>query len=1444
MILDAMLQRLYASLIKGPSLNARPHNSRQRVDLTEIAAFQSLSAMGFVDDLLSADRSVDCPAKVSRFEAPSKPEREWTADQKRAHREHTNQARLLNKFHDIAVDARDYFNDHGEDALFVGYPLLSVPAVQDSSLPNSPRILAPVAFLPVSLNVKRGTRKGIQVKATGEGADLLLPNPALLTWVEQQTGKEIEDLFGDEEGEDPWKELREILGLVTSAMGIRDSFIAPRLPIEPIPKVADLPSVPAVLPCAILGLFPTTNPGLMRDTKWMMSREPELSEPVSLFLNRSVLEVPQPSSDELANDSGMSKAVERPRQTGHEFESLVTQADPCQAEAVSHARVDQAVVIHGPPGTGKSQTIANIIGDHLAHEKRVLFVCDKRTALDVVKYRLDALGLGELCGVIHDVQRDRRDLYLGIRERLEQLPDEERPKSPIRRIQNLNEKLNGLQDELRRYYDTLHASAEERRSFHELVGNWMTLRVVTTDSPPELLQDLLCGDELSENMIDDSLADIDECLQHAVNAELGGNPFYGRLKISLAQFLSGHTSELGRLLPEIREMASELDGFLPEQPLRFASVDSLETQKGELSSLIEATERAANAWNESVSPVVVQLDEDRSGEAWSECRKLEAEIDRLRHSGERNLELVCPFGSVALDELNIRIQALEIYLPVASSWTRVFAFGKRTAAQNIVAPFGVTFDGEGVSTVLNHLKRVKAAVLIVDFLRRSLDVSADQLTSLEPSALADCCESFEATVLLRQEVWKSSFADQISERLAEGMRSAEAASGMLEWMRRSLQRVENIVDYRSRLERMDLFHEAALRALTEDLLKGETAYPLADAWIRQQDSLEDVLRFERRANELSAGLMEAVIRVGKAEVKPGLGVKLLRRAATERELKSRLGEDSSLADITSERVEAALKEFGQRLGQKEGLIRELALYLWRGRQHDRLLASNGNRLSSLGASLRQRLYIRGKRALKLRQMVQAGQEIKEGDPLFDLCPVWMASPSTVAQIFPREPLFDVVIFDEASQCRLEEALPVLLRGKRVVIAGDPKQLPPTRFFESAVGDSEFADAESLEELQEQQMSETEDLLTAALNLDLQSCYLDVHYRSQDEALIGFSNEAFYQSRLQPIPGHPHKLSHESPLRVCRVDGTYKDRSNPDEAEAVADLVEELLSKKKVPSIGIACFNLTQRDLIIRALDKRAAQNPAFATALETERSRQGKGSFEGLFVKNLENVQGDERDHIIISTTFGPAPDGKFRRLFGALSRQGGERRLNVLVTRAREVIHVFTSIPREEYLGDIETEEIVNLTGRHYLYQFLRFAETVHSSYQVRETSQLTLLPEDVVDNAPDATSSVALLASRLANEGALRTTSLWGNEGFCVDVMMQEPNADQPVSCGVLLDFNRYRRTPDPIKWEHFRSAILKNQGWDLKRVWSPELFRKEGEVVENLIRAHRQRFPARTD
>jgi hypothetical protein len=550
------------------------------------------------------------------------------------------------------------------------------------------------------------------------------------------------------------------------------------------------------------------------------------------------------------------------------------------------------------------------------------------------------------------------------------------------------------------------------------------------------------------------------------------------------------------------------------------------------------------------------------------------------------------------------------------------------------------------------------------------------------------------------------------------------------------------------------------------------------------------------------------------------------------ELRRRVRERPELNRLDSDQLTHHFDRYHELEDKKRRLVRDHVLDLWIGKQKERLLASTGSRLNSAGADLRRRLFVRGKRAMRLRQMIAVGRRDLapgETDPLFDMCPVWMASPETVAQVFPREPLFDVVIFDEASQCRLEEALPVLTRAERVVIAGDPKQLPPSRFFEAAISVSEDEELETDQDLFEAQQAEVEDLLAAALNLQVEEAYLDVHYRSRNADLIEFSNEHFYKNRLQSIPGHPKHRTPVPPLKLERADGVYKDRCNRIEAERVVEMVDELLQRKDPPSIGIACFNITQRDLIVDLLDDRAVDDEAFASRLARARERVGESSYEGLFVKNLENVQGDERDHVIISTTYGPNPEGKFYRRFGPLGRVGGGRRLNVLVTRARQEVHLVTSIPRESYLNVEKLPTGATPSGGWLLFAYLRYAEELASLYEENERVLARAAEEtrsggpSVIRRPIEPVSGFAMaLGDRLANDKRLGSDMHWGNEAFCVDVALHHPQNPDHVTVGLVCDFARYHRAPDPIEWEFYRQGILKWQGWDLRHVWTPQFFR----------------------
>ena len=318
-------------------------------------------------------------------------------------------------------------------------------------------------------------------------------------------------------------------------------------------------------------------------------------------------------------------------------------------------------------------------------------------------------------------------------------------------------------------------------------------------------------------------------------------------------------------------------------------------------------------------------------------------------------------------------------------------------------------------------------------------------------------------------------------------------------------------------------------------------------------------------------------------------------------------------------------------------------------------------------------------------------------------PVIMTDPNTCSAVFPlQEGIFDLVIFDEASQLKLEEVLPSMMRGKYKIVSGDIHQMPPSNYF-GAEMDQKETDNEEIDE-ETLFLADSESLLDYVNNLneDVVMSYLDFHYRSKHPKLINFSNAAFYESRLVPMPSK----SEYTPIEYYRVDGVYKARKNDDEADKIIEHIfsDKILIDGKLPSVGIVTLNLEQKTNIVNRINSYLRENDN-----ETVKSRYNELLEKNMFVKNLENVQGDERDVMIFSTTFGKNEEGKFIQNFGPLNnQQKGYKLLNVLITRAKYKFDVFTSIP-EENINMWENEIIKNgNNGRGVFYAYLAYAQAV----------------------------------------------------------------------------------------------------------------------------------------
>jgi predicted DNA-binding WGR domain protein len=468
-----------------------------------------------------------------------------------------------------------------------------------------------------------------------------------------------------------------------------------------------------------------------------------------------------------------------------------------------------------------------------------------------------------------------------------------------------------------------------------------------------------------------------------------------------------------------------------------------------------------------------------------------------------------------------------------------------------------------------------------------------------------------------------------------------------------------------------------------------------------------------------------------------------------------------------------------------------------------------------------------------------------GQVVRDLKPIWLMSPLSVSDTLPLDPdLFDVVIFDEASQIPMEEAIPAIYRSHQVIIVGDEMQLPPTTFFASSRGEENSVVVEEEGERVELDLDSDSLLTQSAQNLP--STLLAWHYRSRYEALISFSNAAFYSGNLFTIPDRQRALDNQSEIVVHAAEqgaanveallarsisfhfmenGVYEDRTNPNEAAYIAHLVRGLLKSGNGLSIGIVAFSEAQQTEIENALSRLAEDDSEFSTRLDTEIVREENDVFCGLFVKNLENVQGDERDIIIMSVCYGHDAGGRMLMNFGPINQRGGEKRLNVIFSRAKHHMAIVSSIRHDDITNEYND-------GANSLRNFLQYAAAVSkgdaaSARRVLENlnplSRKALAPLSKNDAVIDA------LAKALRARGYDVDLNV-GQSKFRCDLAVRS-NSGGLYQLGILVDTDSHYANPNLLDRYLMQPAILRAFGWRFALVLTKDWYHNPDDVLARI-------------
>lgn len=483
-----------------------------------------------------------------------------------------------------------------------------------------------------------------------------------------------------------------------------------------------------------------------------------------------------------------------------------------------------------------------------------------------------------------------------------------------------------------------------------------------------------------------------------------------------------------------------------------------------------------------------------------------------------------------------------------------------------------------------------------------------------------------------------------------------------------------------------------------------------------------------------------------------------------------------------------------------------------------------------------------KRAGKRHKRLSLREIVKLDMDLFTtFFPVILTIPDVASNLFKgQNQYFDIVMFDEASQLKLEDNLPALLKGKQIIIAGDEHQMPPSNYF-SKIFDGMIDDEDEFEDEIDKikndisnSLSDCESLLDFASELGFEKKHLDFHYRSRHPYLIDYSNYAFYNQRLKPLPNGFEYV----PINYVPVNGTYSDNSNDAEAETVLSIIDKNISRLpngEYPTVGIATFNINQRNLILgkinerRKFDKYRDFNDKIVELEEN-----------GFFVKNLENIQGDERDVIILSTTYGINKEGKFAQRFGSINHQKGYKLLNVIVTRAKYKIYVCSSIPEDVFLN--YKEHLINEGSnnrRGALYAYLAYSKAVSEQDNEARISVLNTLAENstkstTIDNlnedleSPFEEEVYEALTEHFDENNIIPQLQF---AGFRIDMVYDTKKIGLP-KIAIECDGAAYHSSQEAYLHDRHRQKILEGHGFVFHRIWSTNWWRNPQKETKKLV------------
>lgn len=1099
-----------------------------------------------------------------------------------------------------------------------------------------------------------------------------------------------------------------------------------------------------------------------------------------------------PIVNHLINHKGQAFIDEAKTVQPHELDDLYTPnslftpliADSSQLSVVCTAAEGKNIVVEGPPGTGKSQTITNMIAHFLANGKTVLFVAEKMAALDVVSKRLNDLGLSEFCLELHSAKAKKSEISKSIVQTLGFANS---------RLQsnwdNEAEKLAVLRNQLTELVKVLHRSHQNGLTIYESMG----VCIGNKGTEPAKLH-WIDPDTHDQKTLDNLRNLVSEMA--ALASQLGSMAGHPLSEIGQTQWIPSWqdqlTAQTELTLSAVRRMDRALGAFS-----NLAAADSKSLSLKGLNGLDRLADSLMKACEVPQESVVLA----HQAPARNRLKLL------ISHGQKRN-EVWDKFAVNYLPELkslNAKQIRLQWQAAIQDWWPKSW-FSKRnvTSVIKLYHKQGKRLEFDEFEQFLNTLESLNDED---SFIADNQHLGEESLGAVFRGSQTDW------KVATDHLEWMESFAEAVSEscqsRIEEldDLRSRlktliieqpEQFSAGSNYFMLSAELRDSYREFRSALHKLEELAKPRIPLVPIDLTPGVLTSLLSvlESWLRSKRELQPWCVWQlARSKAVAQGLQGLVDCVENGQVELKDLPRFFEFSYKNWWVKKVIDEEPLLSNFSGATHDQKIEKFKELDTNFQKLTQDYIIAKLRGKIpiEDEIKGELSNEIAFLRREAQKK-----QKHKSIRQILNGSRSI-----LPRVKPCLLMSPLSVAQFIDTGYApFDVVIFDEASQIPTWDAVGAIARGKQLICVGDPKQLPPTNFFNAQDSDG-MPNEDGIEEM--------ESILDECLSIGMPTCTLDWHYRSKNEGLITFSNIQYYDNRLVTFPS---PATDDQSVRYVAINGIYdagKSRTNKLEAEAIVkDIENHYLSEKgKSLSIGVITFNAMQQALIEKLIDARRMANQDLDRAIYASEA-------EPFFVKNLENVQGDERDIILFSITFGKDINGKISMNFGPMNKEGGHRRLNVAASRARHEVRIFSSL-RPEHIDLSRTKSRGVSDLKAYLDFSLNGAKVLGSQ----------ALP---TGREPDSPFEAAVIEA-IRNRG-WEVHPQVGVSGYRIDLAVVNPNSRGAYILGVECDGATYHSAASARDRDRLRQLVLEGLGWKIHRIWSTDWWLNSDIPIQKLL------------